>query len=78
MYNALVTILLILSVIIIISIIMQPSKQDPAASAFSGGGEQLFERRKARGFEAVMQRFTAVMVAVWLAVGFALVILSSK
>ena len=39
---------------------------------------ELFERRKARGFEAVMQRFTAIMIGLWLVIGFALVVLSTR
>jgi len=77
-YNVLLVLMLILSVVIIVSIMMQPSKQDGAADAFSGGTGELFERRKARGFEAIMQRFTAVMIGLWLVLGFILVILSTK
>jgi len=56
---------------------MQPSKQNSAASAFSGGADQLFGKQKARGFEAVMQRATAVLSAVWIILLFVLVLLSS-
>ena len=41
-------------------------------------GSEGFERRKARGFEAVMQRFTAIMIGLWLVIGFALVVLSTR
>lgn len=77
-YDILLVVMLIVSVLLVISIFMQPSKQDGAADAFSGGTGDLFERRKARGFEAVMQRFTAIMIGLWLVVGFALVVLSTK
>ena len=77
-YDILLVVLLIISVVLVISIMMQPSKQDGAADAFSGGTGELFERRKARGFEAIMQRFTAVMIGLWLVVGFALVVLSTR
>ncbi|PCS00909.1 preprotein translocase subunit SecG [Lactococcus fujiensis] len=77
-YDALIVIMLIVSVLIVVSIFMQPSKQDGAADAFSGGTGELFERRKARGFEAIMQRFTAIMIGLWLVIGFVLVVLSTK
>jgi preprotein translocase subunit SecG len=77
-YDILIVVLLVLSAVLIVAIMIQPSKQDSAASAFTGGGDELFERRKARGFEAVMQRFTGVMIALWLLVGFALVVLSTR
>jgi preprotein translocase subunit SecG len=79
-YDILIVLLLIVSFIILIAILLQPSRQDGSAGLFSGSGgsDDLFERHKARGFEAVMQRFTAVMVAIWMLIGFALVILSTK
>jgi preprotein translocase subunit SecG len=79
-YDALIAILIILSIIIVIAILLQPSREDGSAGLFSGssGSDDLFERHKARGFEAVMQRFTAIMVALWMLVGVALMILSSK
>ena len=77
-YDILIAVLLVLSAILIVAILIQPSKQDSAASAFTGGGDELFEQRKERGFEAVMQRFTGVMIGLWLLVGFALVVLSTR
>ncbi|HEQ1030707.1 TPA: preprotein translocase subunit SecG [Streptococcus pyogenes] len=78
MYNLLLTILLVLSVLLVIAIFMQPQK-NPSSNVFdSSGSEALFERTKARGFEAFMQRFTAVLVIFWLAIALVLAILSSK
>lgn len=78
MYNVLLTALLVLSVIIVIAIFMQPQK-NPSSNVFdNSGSEALFERTKARGFEAFMQRLTAVLVFFWLAIALALAILSSK
>ena len=57
MYNILLAAVIVISVIMVITIMMQPSKQNSAASAFTGGADQLFGKQKARGFEAVMQRF---------------------
>jgi preprotein translocase subunit SecG len=76
--NFLVGVLVVLSIIIVISILMQPSKQNSAASAFTGGADQLFGKQKARGFEAVMQRTTAVLTGVWLLIAFIVVFLSSN
>lgn len=78
MYNILLTTLLVLSVIIVIAIFLQPQK-NPSSNVFdNSGSEALFERTKARGFEAFMQHFTAVLVFFWLAIALALAILSSK
>ncbi|MEK5288525.1 preprotein translocase subunit SecG [Streptococcus sp. FSL R7-0212] len=78
MYNLLLTALLVLSVILVIAIFMQPQK-NPSSNVFdNSGSEALFERTKARGFEAFMQRFTAVLVFFWIAIALVLAVLSSK
>jgi len=78
-YNLLIVLMIILSVIIVLAIMIQPSRTDGTAGLFTGGGsDDLFERHKARGFEAVMQTFTAVVIGIWLFIGFLLVVLSSK
>ncbi|MBM7642327.1 preprotein translocase subunit SecG [Streptococcus loxodontisalivarius] len=78
MYNLLLTILLVISVLLVIAIFMQPQK-NPSSNVFdSSGSEALFERTKARGFEAFMQRFTAILVFFWLAIALVLAILSSN
>ena len=78
MYNFLLAVVIVLSILIIFAGMMQPSKQNSAASAFSGGAGELFGKQKARGFEAVMQRATAVMSGVWMILLFVLAVLSSK
>lgn len=78
MYEFLLAVTIVLSVVIIIAIMMQPSKQNSAASAFSGGAGELFGKQKARGFEAVMQRATAIMGAIWMILLFVLAYMSSK
>ncbi|MFV0559708.1 MAG: preprotein translocase subunit SecG [Enterococcus sp.] len=78
MYNLILTIVIILSIVMIIAIMMQPSKQNSAASAFTGGADQLFGKQKARGFEAVMQRATAVIGTIWMILLFVLAFLSSN
>lgn len=70
--------MIVLSVLIIISIMMQPSKQNSAASAFTGGADQLFGKQKARGFEAFMQKATAVLGFAWVINAIVLALISSK
>lgn len=77
MYNFILGAVIVISIILIITIMLQPSKQNSAASAFSGGADQLFGKQKARGFEAVMQRTTAVLGTLWMVLLFVLVLLSS-
>lgn len=77
MYNVLLTAMIVVGVLIILAVLMQPSKQQDALSALSGGGGDLFATQKARGFEAVMQRITAILGVIWFILGLALVYLSS-
>ena len=77
MYSLLLTILVILSAFIIIAIFMQPTKNQ-SSNVFDSSANDLFERSKARGFEAVMQRLTGVMIFFWLLIALILAVLSSK
>ena len=77
MTKPLITILLVLSVLIIIAIFMQPTK-NKSSNVFDASSNDLFERSKARGFEAVMQRLTGVMIFLWLLIAMILMVLSSK
>lgn len=77
MYQVLLTILLVLSVIIIAVIFMQPAKNQ-SSNVFDASSGALFERTKARGFEAVMQRLTAILIFLWMLIALGLVIISSK
>ncbi|UJF16564.1 preprotein translocase subunit SecG [Jeotgalibaca sp. MA1X17-3] len=76
MYEILLTSLIIVSFLLIAVVLMQPSKTN-AASALSGGAEQLFGKQKARGFEAGLRRVTGVLGFVFMALAVALTYLSS-
>lgn len=77
LYNLILTILMIVSVLIIIAVMMQPAKNDNAASALSGGAADLFSKQKPRGFEAFMQKVTAVLGVIFFILSLALVYISS-
>ena len=75
MYDTLLT---IVSVLIIIAVMMQPAKTDNASSALSGGAADLFSKQKPRGFEAFMQKVTAVLGVIFFVLALALVYISSN
>ncbi|APZ48563.1 preprotein translocase subunit SecG [Jeotgalibaca sp. PTS2502] len=77
MYDVLLIALIIVSILLIISVLLQPSKTN-AASALSGGAEQLFGKQKARGFEAGLRRVTAVLGFLFIGLAIALAYLSSN
>ncbi|AZP03231.1 preprotein translocase subunit SecG [Jeotgalibaca ciconiae] len=77
MYDVLLIALIIVSILLIIAVLLQPSKTN-AASALSGGAEQLFGKQKARGFEAGLRRVTAVLGFAFIVIAIALAYLSSN
>ncbi len=76
-YNIIQILLIIDSIAIIIAVMMQPSKQQDALNALSGSGGELFGQTKKRGFEAVMERVTAVLGVIFFVLALILVYLSS-
>ncbi len=64
--------------LIIIAVMMQPAKTDNASSALSGGAADLFSKQKPRGFEAFMQKVTAVLGVIFFVLALALVYISSN
>ncbi|MBB6432927.1 MULTISPECIES: preprotein translocase subunit SecG [Leuconostoc] len=77
MEQILTVILIVVGFLLIMTVMMQPSKQQDALSALSGGAGDLFSERKSRGFEAVMRRTTAILGGLWFIIGFALMYLSA-
>ncbi|MCI1985208.1 preprotein translocase subunit SecG [Lacticaseibacillus baoqingensis] len=69
--------LIIDSILIVIATLMQPSKQQDALSALSGGATDLFGKQKSRGFEAFMEKVTVVLGVLFFAFSLVLVYLSS-
>lgn len=62
MWNTILTIaLLVISVCIIVFVLLQPGKSSGLSGAITGGAEQLFGKKKARGIEAVLARVTVVL-----------------
>lgn len=56
---------------------MQPQKQQDALNALSGGAVFSGQTKK-RGFEALMERITAVLLVIFFLLAIILAILSSK
>lgn len=76
--NTLMTLFLIDCVVLIACVMMQPAKNDnDAMSALNGGAGDLFSRKKARGFEAVMQIVTTIVGALFFILALALVFVST-
>ena len=66
-------ILLIASIILIISILLQSGNSDGLSGSIAGGAEQLFGKRKSRGYDAVLARITTVAAIVYIVFALAIV-----
>ena len=78
MENTLMTLFLIDCVVMIACVMLQRGKNDnDSMSALTGGSGDLFSRRKARGFEAVMQIVTVIVGIIFFVLALALVYVSS-
>ena len=73
MHLALMIVLLISSVILIASILLQESKSDGLSGSIAGGAEQLFGKRKSRGYDALLSRITTVCAVVYIITSLAIV-----
>lgn len=77
MYNLFMTLIIIVSILIIIATLMQPQKQQDALNALSGGAVFSGQTKK-RGFEAFMEKVTAVLMVLFFILAIILAYLSSK
>jgi preprotein translocase subunit SecG len=71
------TLLIIVSILIIFATMMQPQKQQDALNALSGGAVFSGQTKK-RGFEALMEKITAVLLVLFFVFAFILALMSSK
>ncbi|OYQ68161.1 preprotein translocase subunit SecG [Aerococcus sp. 1KP-2016] len=77
MYNILLTVLIIIAFLLILVVVAQPSKGN-SASNLTGGGDAMFgKKRKARGFEAVLNRFTVILGLAFMVIALLLANLSA-
>lgn len=72
MEAVMITLIILSSIALIALIVMQSGKSEGLAGAISGGAEQLFGKKKARGLDAVLQKATIVASVVFFVATFAL------
>ena len=73
MHTALMVILLLASIILIVSILLQSGNSDGLSGSIAGGAEQLFGKRKSRGYDALLAKITTVCAIVYIIVSLAIV-----
>ena len=73
MHTALMIILLVSSIVLIVSILLQESKSDGLSGSIAGGAEQLFGKKKSRGYDAILSRITTIVAVIYIIVSLAIV-----
>lgn len=76
MNTSLMILLAIASIILIASVLMQSGKSDGLSGSIAGGAEQLFGKKKSRGYEAVLEKVTAIAAVCFIVLSIVLVAIS--
>ena len=73
MKTALMVLLAIASIIIIASVLLQSSNSDVLSGSIAGGAEQLFGKKKSKGYEAILSKITVVSAILFIGLSLAIV-----
>lgn len=66
MHTALMIILFLSSLILTVSILLQSSNSNGLSGSIAGGAEQLFGKKKSRGYDGILSRITTVCAIVYI------------
>ncbi|QIB69984.1 preprotein translocase subunit SecG [Aminipila butyrica] len=69
----LMAILAIASIVLIASILLQSGNSAGLSGSIGGGAEQLFGKKKSKGYEAILNKITTVAAACFIIISLALV-----
>ncbi len=75
LYDILLTAMIVIAILLILVVIVQPSKNNP--SNLTSSDASVGKRKKARGFEAAMNRFTVVLGFVFMVIALLIAKISS-
>ncbi len=70
---ALMVTLAIASLILIASILLQSGNSAGLSGAIGGGAEQLFGKKKSKGYEAILEKITEIAAVCFILISLALV-----
>jgi preprotein translocase subunit SecG len=75
--TVLMIILALASIILIGSILLQTSKSSGLSGSIGGGAEQLFGKKKSKGYEAILSKITIVGAICFIVCSLALVVVEN-
>ncbi|MEF9921872.1 MAG: preprotein translocase subunit SecG [Anaerovoracaceae bacterium] len=75
MKTALMVLLAVASIVLIASILLQSGNSAGLSGSIAGGAEQLFGKKKSKGYEAILGKITAIAAVLFIALSLAIVTL---
>jgi len=66
MDKLLIALLILSSIVLIASILLQPGKSAGLSGSIAGGAESLFGKKKAKGYEAMLEKATTISAVVFM------------
>ncbi len=73
MHIALMILLAFASIMLIASVLLQSGNSDGLAGSIAGGAEQLFGKKKSRGYEAILSKITVVAAVLFIVLSLVIV-----
>ena len=70
---ALMALLEIASIVLILSVLLQSGNSDGLSGSIAGGAEQLFGKKKGRGYEAILSKITVVCAVLFIVLSLSIV-----
>lgn len=74
----LMVLMAIISIVLILSILMQSSNSDGLSGSISGGAEQLFGKKKSRGYEGILSRISTFSAIAFIILSIVIVTLEAR
>ena len=73
MSTLLMVLLAVASIVLIASVLLQSGNSDGLSGSIAGGAEQLFGKKKSKGYEAILEKVTTVAAVLFIIISLVLV-----
>ena len=75
MKTFLMILLAVASIILIVSVLLQSGSSAGLSGSIAGGAEQLFGKKKSKGYEAILAKVTSIAAVLFVVLSIALVMM---
>ena len=76
MQTVLMIILAVISVFIVLVVLLQPSTSDGMSGSIAGGAEQVFGKKRGRGYETILHRLTIILAIIFMVLSLVLLVVA--